>query len=52
MDKLDVDAYEVCLCIYTNTRYSGAYLVSDILITDYSSVMFDYSMLKTIIFYA
>lgn len=54
MDKLDVDAYRGFVYVYTPTQdIQELYLVSDILITDYSSVMFDYSMLKRpIIFYA
>jgi CDP-glycerol glycerophosphotransferase len=47
MDKLDVEAYKGFVYVYTPEQdINELYLVSDMLITDYSSVMFDYSLLK------
>ncbi len=52
-DKIDVSKYNQSVKMCTNEcDIQELYLISDILITDYSSVMFDYSILKRpIIFY-
>ncbi len=53
VDHIDWGRYEGFVRSFdTNQDISDLYLVSDILITDYSSVMFDYSILRRpIIFY-
>lgn len=52
-DKIDWSSYEGFIYNYDMTYdISFLYLVSDLLITDYSSVMFDYSLLRRpILFY-
>ena len=53
MDKIDWSPYEGFIYTYDMSYdISMLYLVSDMLVTDYSSVMFDYSILKRpILFY-
>lgn len=51
-DKLDIEAPEFLFQFDSNTDIQELLLISDILITDYSSVMFDYSILdRPIIYY-
>lgn len=52
-DSVDWSPYSGFVCQFdASYDISGMYLVSDMLITDYSSVMFDYSVLKRpILFY-
>lgn len=46
-DKIDWSSYKEFVYTFDETKdIAWLYLVSDILITDYSSVMFDYSLLK------
>lgn len=54
MDNIDWSGYEGFIYAYDlSYDISELYLVSDLLITDYSSVMFDYSLLKRpMLFYA
>lgn len=51
-EKIDWSPYEGFVYTFDETKdIAWLYLVSDILITDYSSVMFDYSLLKRPIFF-
>jgi CDP-glycerol glycerophosphotransferase len=51
-DKIDWSSYKDFIYVFDNSYdIASLYLVSDILITDYSSVMFDYSLLKRPMFF-
>lgn len=52
-DQINIEGYEECVGMCNITQdIQSLYLVADVLITDYSSVMFDYSILeRPIIFY-
>jgi Putative glycosyl/glycerophosphate transferases involved in teichoic acid biosynthesis TagF/TagB/EpsJ/RodC len=45
-DSIDISGYEDRVKICVSEDINQLYLISDLLITDYSSVMFDYSLLK------
>ncbi|KAF1297231.1 CDP-glycerol glycerophosphotransferase [Enterococcus sp. JM4C] len=45
-DSIDIQGYEDRVKILVDEDISNLYLISDLLITDYSSVMFDYANLK------
>ncbi|AYF92524.1 CDP-glycerol glycerophosphotransferase family protein [Apilactobacillus bombintestini] len=52
-DLINIEGYEDRVKIMVNEDISDLYLISDLLITDYSSVMFDYANLKRpMLFYA
>ncbi|WP_312498667.1 CDP-glycerol glycerophosphotransferase family protein [Enterococcus sp.] len=52
-DTIDVSKYDQQVIVCTDEDINKLYLISDILITDYSSVMFDYAHLKRpMLFYA
>ncbi|CAM2752713.1 CDP-glycerol glycerophosphotransferase family protein [Fructilactobacillus fructivorans] len=52
-DRIDIAGYEDRVQIEADCDISELYLISDLLITDYSSVMFDYANLKRpMLFYA
>jgi CDP-glycerol glycerophosphotransferase len=52
-DSIDVSKYKKNVCVCMNEDINDLYLISDALITDYSSVMFDYAHLKRpMLFYA
>lgn len=52
-EKIDIKGYEKQVKICLNHDINDLYLVSDLLITDYSSVMFDFGILKRpMLFYA
>ncbi len=51
-EKLDINRYQGFLYQFdASFDIAGLYLVSDLLITDYSSVMFDYSLLRRPMFF-
>ncbi|WP_268913140.1 CDP-glycerol glycerophosphotransferase family protein [Lentilactobacillus sp. SPB1-3] len=45
-DKIDITGYEDRVSVLADDDINELYLISDMLITDYSSVMFDYANLK------
>lgn len=45
-DQIDIHGYEDRVSVLAETDISELYLISDLLITDYSSVMFDYANLE------
>lgn len=52
-DSIDIRGYEKNIRICIDEDINELYLISDLLITDYSSVMFDYAVLKRpMLFYA
>lgn len=52
-DLIDISGYEDRVLVCSDTEINELFLISDLLITDYSSVMFDYSiLLKPIMLYA
>jgi CDP-glycerol glycerophosphotransferase len=52
-DAIDIKGYEERVKIMADEDISDLYLISDLLITDYSSVFFDYAILKRpMMFYA
>lgn len=52
-ESIDIQKYEKNVRISLDDNINDLYLISDVLITDYSSVMFDFAILrKPIIFYA
>ncbi|MCD5003736.1 CDP-glycerol glycerophosphotransferase family protein, partial [Enterococcus saccharolyticus] len=52
-DSINIDGYEDRVIIASDADINELYLISDLLITDYSSVMFDYAILeKPMLFFA
>lgn len=52
-ESIDVSAYETVIDVSAYPDITDLYLISDVLVTDYSSVFFDYANLKRpMIFYA
>ncbi|PWG00764.1 CDP-glycerol glycerophosphotransferase family protein [Levilactobacillus bambusae] len=52
-DRIDISGYEDRVKVLADEDISDLYLIADLLITDYSSVMFDYANLKRpMLFYA
>lgn len=45
-DSIDIKGYENRIKVCINENINELYLISDLLITDYSSVMFDFAILK------
>ncbi|MGX7350832.1 glycerophosphotransferase [Enterococcus canis] len=52
-DQIDISGYETQVVILADEEISDLYLISDLLITDYSSVFFDFANLRRpMLFYA
>ena len=52
-DSIDIDGYENQVRVCVDEDINDLFLIADCLITDYSSVMFDFAILKKpMIFYA
>ncbi|WP_283678811.1 CDP-glycerol glycerophosphotransferase family protein [Lentilactobacillus sp. Marseille-Q4993] len=52
-DKINIDGYENRVKILADEDINQLYLISDLLITDYSSVMFDFAnLMRPILFYS
>ncbi|OXT09629.1 CDP-glycerol--poly(glycerophosphate) glycerophosphotransferase, partial [Streptococcus sp. KR] len=45
-DRIDISGYEDRVRIFADVDINQLYLITDLLITDYSSVMFDFANLE------